>query len=62
MLAERGVLRPGLWVEEARDSSWTLCSLAVHDLLVVERGWTAEDYQDWLASAMTCALLPGASA
>jgi len=62
MLAERGVLEPGVSVEQARDLVWTLCSLAVHDLLVVERGWTAEDYQDWLASALTCAVLPGASA
>jgi AcrR family transcriptional regulator len=62
MLAERGVLQPGVSVEQARDVVWTLCSLAVHDLLVIERGWTSEDYQDWLASALTCALLPGASA
>jgi hypothetical protein len=26
-----------LSVEDARDICWTLCSLAVHDLLVVER-------------------------
>lgn len=62
MLAERGVLRPSVSVEQARDLVWTLCSLAVHDLLVVERGWTSDAYQDWLASAMTCALLPDARA
>jgi AcrR family transcriptional regulator len=58
MLAGKGALRVGLSVEEARDVAWTLCSLAVHDLLVVERGWTSETYQQWLASALTCALLP----
>lgn len=58
MLAGKGALRVGLSVEEARDVVWTLCSLAVHDLLVVERGWTAERYEEWLASALTCALLP----
>jgi AcrR family transcriptional regulator len=58
MLAERGRLRPGLSFEEARDVLWTLCSLAVHDLLVVARGWTSERYQEWLTAALTRELLP----
>lgn len=58
MLAERGRLRPGLSFEEARDLLWTLCSLAVHDLLVVARGWTSERYQEWLTAALTRELLP----
>jgi hypothetical protein len=58
MLAGKGALRAGLSVEEARDVVWTLCSLEVHDLLVVERGWTSERYQEWLATALTRVLLP----
>jgi TetR/AcrR family transcriptional regulator, regulator of autoinduction and epiphytic fitness len=58
MLAGKGALRAGLSVEEARDVVWTLCSLEVHDLLVVERGWTPERYQEWLATALTRVLLP----
>jgi AcrR family transcriptional regulator len=58
MLAERGRLRPGLSFEEARDVVWTLCSLAVHDLLVVARRWTSEHYQEWLTAALTRELLP----
>ncbi|HSL75975.1 MAG TPA: helix-turn-helix domain-containing protein [Candidatus Limnocylindrales bacterium] len=58
MLAQRGSLRPGLAVDEAVDVTWTLCSLAVHDLLVLERGWTAERYQAWLTEALTRELLP----
>lgn len=61
MLAQKGVLQPGLGIEEARDVVWTLCSLAVHDLLVVERGWSAERYQEWLTESLICALLPGSS-
>lgn len=57
MLAERGRLRPGLSFEDARDTVWTLCSLAVHDLLVVERQWTSERYRDWLTSALIRELL-----
>ena len=60
MLAERGALRHGLSVEEARDVVWTLCSLAVHDLLVLERGWSYERYEAWLADALVCELLPDA--
>jgi AcrR family transcriptional regulator len=58
LLADRGVLRPGLSVEEARDLLWTLNSLAVHDLLVVKRGWSPERYRDWLAATLAQALLP----
>jgi TetR/AcrR family transcriptional regulator, regulator of autoinduction and epiphytic fitness len=57
LLAERGALRPGVSVEEARDIMWTLCSPAVHDLLVIDRGWPSERYRDWLADALKCALL-----
>jgi AcrR family transcriptional regulator len=57
LLAERGALRSGLSVEWARDIIWTLCSLAVHDLLVIARGWTSESYEDWLAEALKRELL-----
>jgi len=56
-LAERGVLRSGLPVWEAGDVVWTLCSLAVYDLLVLERGWTEERYEAWLVAVLTEQLL-----
>jgi hypothetical protein len=37
---------------------WTPCSLAVHDLLVVARGWPSERYQAWLTAAPSRELLP----
>jgi AcrR family transcriptional regulator len=58
MLAQRGVLRPGLAVEDARDVIWTLCSLAVYDLLVLGRDWTSDRYRDWLAITLARHLLP----
>jgi AcrR family transcriptional regulator len=58
MLAGRGVLRPGLSVDEATDGLWTLTSLDVWDLLVTKRGWTAERYERWLADALIAYLLP----
>jgi AcrR family transcriptional regulator len=59
LLAEHDRLRPDVSFEEARDVVWTLCSLAVHDLLVVACGWTPERYQAWLTAAITRELLPG---
>jgi AcrR family transcriptional regulator len=57
LLADREVLRPELSVKEARDLLWTLSSLAVHDLLVVQRGWSPERYRDWLAATLARTLL-----
>lgn len=57
MLADRGALRPGLAVDAAIDATWTLCSLAVYDLLVLERGWSDDRYQAWLADALVCELV-----
>ena len=51
-LAERGGLRADRSLDEAKDIVWTLCSLEVHELLVLERGWTAERYEAWLATAL----------
>ena len=59
MLAERGALRPGLSVEDGRDGLWTLCSLAVYDMLVESRGLSAERYQSWLTQSLMSLLLPG---
>jgi hypothetical protein len=30
----------------------------VYRTLVIERGWTADRYEDWLADALTTQLLP----
>jgi AcrR family transcriptional regulator len=58
LLADRGALKPELSVEDARDTLWTLNSLAVHDLLVAQRRWSPEGYRDWLAATLAGALLP----
>ena len=58
-LAESGGLRADRSLDEATDIVWTLCSLAVHDQLVLERSWTAERYQAWLAAALASELLGG---
>jgi TetR/AcrR family transcriptional regulator, regulator of autoinduction and epiphytic fitness len=57
-LVAGGVLRPGLSEEEAGDIIWLLCSLAVHDQLVMGRGWSPERYEDWLTATLVRELLP----
>lgn len=59
LLASRGLLRPGLSADEAGDIVWTLCSLAVHDLLVLERRWPMKRYGEWLAATLARQLLAG---
>ncbi len=56
-----GGIRQGLSVEEAGDILWTVNSLAVYNLLVLQRAWSPERYRDWIASTNTRALLPGRS-
>ncbi len=56
-LNAEGLLRPGLTPEKARDLLWTINSTEVFELLVLERGWTAEEYRGYLAGSMIGALL-----
>jgi AcrR family transcriptional regulator len=56
-LAAAGALRPGLDRGRARDLLWALISPELYLLLVVERGWSADDYERWLAGAIADALL-----
>ena len=57
MLAERRALRSDLTIDEGRDGLWTLTSLAVHDMLVITCGWTADRYERWLADRLIDLLL-----
>lgn len=57
LLAERGALRPELSAERAADILWTVCASANYDSLVGARGWTDEEYRDWLAETLSACLL-----
>jgi AcrR family transcriptional regulator len=57
-LAEAGALAPGLAVERARDLIWLHTAPDTYRLLVTERGWTLDEYQQWLATSLAAALLP----
>ena len=52
-----GQLRPGLAPERAVDVLWLLNSPAIFGHLVRRAGWTPDEYEAWLAEAMTRELL-----
>jgi len=50
-------LRPGLSYGAARDILWTLTGSDVFRMLVRERKWSSQKYQDWLADTLVRSLL-----
>src|SRR5229473_6181679 len=61
-LRDAGRLRPGLDHATARDIFWMLTGRDVYRMLVRERGWSSQKYQDWLAGSLVRSLLtPGRS-
>jgi AcrR family transcriptional regulator len=60
-LRESGRLRPRLTHKKARDIFWMLTGGDVYRMLVRERGWSPQQYEDWLGETLVQLLLaPGA--
>jgi AcrR family transcriptional regulator len=57
-LAKHQQLAPGVDVERAADILWTINHPNTWRLLVVERGWTPEEYERWAGEAARAQLLP----
>ena len=58
LLHERGHLRPDVEVTQARDVMWAYTDPALYELLVLRRAWPLDRFRDFLATALTAALLP----
>ncbi len=56
-LVERGALDPSLELSEAADFVYLLWSPDTHRILTVERGWSPERYEAWLAHTLSRTLL-----
>jgi AcrR family transcriptional regulator len=56
-LHERGDLREGITLEQARDVMWAFSSPELYELLVLRRGWPLERYGDFVARGLIAALL-----
>ena len=57
-LARTKALRPGLRARDAGDVIHALASPELYHLLVVDRAWSPERYERWLAEALAGQLLP----
>jgi AcrR family transcriptional regulator len=56
-LRDSGKLRPALDYETARDIFWMFTGRDVYRMLVRERGWSPQQYEDWLAGTLVDSLL-----
>jgi len=56
-LRDAGRVRPELDYVTARDIFWMLTGRDVYRMLVRERAWTSQKYQDWLADTLVHSLL-----
>jgi AcrR family transcriptional regulator len=56
-LREAGRLRPELTFGAARDIFWMMTGRDVYRMLVRERGWSSQKYQEWLADTLVSSLL-----
>jgi AcrR family transcriptional regulator len=56
-LSKHGLLRDRLTETQAAETVWTLTSPEVFRLLIADRGWSREQYSQWLADALVRLLL-----
>jgi AcrR family transcriptional regulator len=56
-LDDKDALRPGMTVDEAADTIFTLVSYEVFHLLTEVRGWTPQRWQRWVADTVADAVL-----
>jgi len=57
LLRDSGRLRAGLDYSTARDLFWMFTSRDIFRMLVRERGWSAQRYEDWLAQTLITTLM-----
>jgi AcrR family transcriptional regulator len=58
-LHQQGCLRPELELDRAADILWAINHPNTWQLLVVDRGWTPEQYEQWTGDLAAAQLLPG---
>ncbi len=56
-LTANGPLRKGLSPPEAAETVWVITSAEVFSLVTVDRGWSGEQYETWLANTLIRLLL-----
>ena len=61
LLVRTRIARPGLSLSQVRDIMWTLTGRDIYRMLVLQRGWTSDEYESWLGDTLTAALIGTAS-
>ncbi len=56
-LMQEKALAAGLTLQKARDILWALTGRDMYRMLVGERGWTSDEYEQWLAKQLVNSLL-----
>jgi hypothetical protein len=56
-LAATGRLRAGLSGKAAVDVIWSMTSPAIYEQLVLDRGWTPDQFESWLGPALVGLIL-----
>lgn len=56
-LESSGHLRQGISGQVAVDLAWSLTSPATYEQLVLDRGWTPDQFEDWLRAALPALIL-----
>lgn len=56
MVKEKSLAK-GLKSINARDILWALTGRDMYRMLVVEQGWTSDEYEEWLAKTLICSLM-----
>ncbi len=57
LFIDNHALAPGLDRARARDVLWALTSRDIYRMLVVEKGWSSDAYEQWLADTLRNALV-----
>jgi len=56
-LAAKGALKPGLSAERAADIMYALTTYDVYRSLIIDRGWSGADTEQWITATLIAALL-----
>jgi AcrR family transcriptional regulator len=60
-MAKENSLAQGMSVNRARDILWTFTGRDIYRMLVIEQGWTSEEYEKWLANLLANTLIIGSN-
>jgi len=58
-MAEERSLAKGMSMNRARDILWLFTGRDIYRMLVIEQGWTSEEYEKWLADLLANTLIIG---